>query len=492
MLPSIDAEHVLFIASALLVASVVVSKASNRLGIPALLLFIGVGMLAGSEGPGRIPFDDPQSAQFVGVVALALILFAGGLETDRKTIAQVLWQGLSLATVGVLVTAALTGWFATVVLKLSWLEGLLLGAIVSSTDAAAVFSILRGQRIGLKGSTTPLLELESGSNDPMAVFLTMALIGLLRNPATPPLSLALMFVLQMGVGTAAGLAMGKGTLLLLNRLRLESEGLYPVLTTAAVLLTYSATALLHGSGFLAVYIAGIVIGNAEFIHKRSLMRFHDGVAWLMQIAMFLVLGLLVFPSRLALIAGPALLISLFLIFVARPVAVFAALAAARIRVRQKLLISWVGLRGAVPIVLATFPYIARLSGADLYFNVVFFIVLTSVMLQGTTLRLAARLLRLGRTLPARRQYPLEFVPTGKSDSDLVNLAVSNPATAGKRIMDLHLPASALVVLVERGEDYIAPRGATRLEQGDGVLVLADKQHIPALHDIFGPPTLPET
>ncbi len=477
-------EPILLIASILLIAGVLVSKLSSRFGIPALLLFIGIGMLAGSEGPGGIPYDDPRSAQFLGVVALAFILFAGGFGTDQRSLSRVFWQGFSLATVGVLITAVIAGLVAAAVLKLSWLEGLLLGSIVSSTDAAAVFSILRGQRIGLKGATTPLLELESGSNDPMAAFLTMAVILLIGEPHRSWLSIPAMFVLQMAIGAVAGYAIGKGAVALLNRLKLESEGLYPVLTTGAVLLTYSVAALLKGSGFLAVYLAGIVIGNSEVIHKRSLMRFHDGVAWLMQIAMFLVLGLLVFPSRLLPVAGPGLLISLALILLARPVAVFAALALARLRLRQKFLISWVGLRGAVPIVLATFPYLAGIPKPDLYFNVVFFIVLTSVLLQGTTLRYAARWLRLERPLPPVRQYPLEFVSTGKTDSDLLHLAVAHGSrAAGRRIMDLHLPPSALVVLIARGDDYISPRGATLLQPGDTLLVLADNPDIPAARRI---------
>jgi cell volume regulation protein A len=481
-------EHILLVASILLIAGVLVSKLSSRLGIPALLLFIGLGMLAGSEGPGGIPYNDPRSAQFLGVVALAFILFSGGLDTDRKSLSQVLWQGLSLATLGVLITAVLVGFVAMAVLKLSWLEGLLLGSIVSSTDAAAVFSILRGQRIGLKGATTPLLELESGSNDPMAAFLTMAVIALLRDAHASWISIPLMFVLQMAVGAVAGFAAGKATVLVLNWLKLETEGLYPVLTIGAALLAYSAAAILQGSGFLAVYIAGIVIGNSEVIQKRSLVRFHDGIAWLMQIAMFLVLGLLVFPSRLIAVAGPALLISLSLILIARPVAVFASLALARLRFKQKVFISWVGLRGAVPIVLATFPYLAGIPKPDLYFDVVFFIVLSSVLLQGTTLRYAARWLRLECPLPPARQYPLELVSTGQANSDLVPLTVTgNSKAAGKRIMDLHLPASALVVLIARGDDFIAPRGATVLQAGDTLQVLTDKREIPALRGIVEGP-----
>jgi cell volume regulation protein A len=483
--PGPPLEHILLVASLLLIAGVLVSKISNRLGIPALLLFIVLGMLAGSEGPGGIPYDDPRSAQFMGVVALAFILFAGGLDTDRKSLSRILWQGLSLATLGVLITSVVVGFVAMTVLKLSWLEGLLLGSIVSSTDAAAVFSILRGQRIGLKGATTPLLELESGSNDPMAAFLTMAVIALLRDPHVSWISIPLMFVLQMVVGAVAGFATGKATVWVLNWLKLETEGLYPVLTVGAVLLAYSVGAILQGSGFLAVYIAGIVVGNSEVIQKRSLVRFHDGISWLMQIAMFLVLGLLVFPSRLIAVAGPALLISLALILIARPVAVFASLAAARLRFRQKVFISWVGLRGAVPIVLATFPYLAGIPKPDLYFDVVFFIVLSSVLLQGTTLRYAARWLRLECPLSPARQYPLELVSTGQTNSDLVHLTVADHSrAAGKRIMDLHLPASALVVLIARGDDFIAPRGATFLQARDTLQVLTDKREITAVRKII--------
>lgn len=485
MFSAIPIEEILLVASILLLAGVVASKASSRLGVPALLLFIAVGMLAGSEGPGGIPYDDPRSAQFLGAVALAFILFAGGLDTDLNTVSKVIWQGLSLSTIGVTITAALAGWFAAAILKFSWLEGLLLGSIVSSTDAAAVFAVLRTQRVGLKGTTKPLLEFESGSNDPMAVFLTVAVIGLLREPNASWISVLPMFALQMTVGVVMGFAVGRAAVFLLNRLKLETEGLYPVCTIATVLFAYSATALLQGSGFLAVYVAGIVMGNADFIQKRSLIRFHDGLAWLMQIVMFLVLGLLVFPSRLIPIALPALLISLFLMLVARPVAVFTALAAARMRFRQKLLISWVGLRGAVPIVLATFPYVAGLPRADVFFNIVFFIVLTSVLLQGTSLTVVARWLRLDAPLPQRRKYPLEFVPAEKTSSDLVNFTVSQrSAVVGKRIMDMQLPKSALVVLLSRGEDFIAPRGGTTLMNGDTLLVLTDKSDVAALRRLI--------
>jgi potassium/hydrogen antiporter len=474
-------EKALFVAGLLLFFGILASKASHRLGVPALLLFLAIGMLAGSEGPGGIPFDDPYQAQFIGVLALAFILFAGGLETDAGSMRRIVWQGLSLSTLGVLLTALLVGIFTMSVLGLSWLEGLLLGAIVSSTDAAAVFSVLRSQSIGLKGDTRPLLELESGSNDPMAVFLTTAVLGLLTNSDTSVWNLVPLFLLQMLLGSAFGIGIGRATVWVLNQLRLESDGLYPVVTLATVLFTYSVTALLGGNGFLAVYLAGIVMGGSDFIHKRSLIRFHDGIAWLMQMGMFLVLGLLVFPSRLIPVSGAAILTAVFLLLVARPVAVFVALLFARLRFRQKLFISWVGLRGAVPIVLATFPYLAGLPRADYYFNVVFFTVLTSVLLQGTTIVPVAKLLKLDTPLPQRRQYPLEFVPAARSDSDLVEIIIPDTSPViGRRIMDIRLPKSGLIVLVSRGEEFLAPRGATNLERGDRLLVLAPKKDIGAV------------
>ena len=485
------AEKILVIAGLLLFAGIVASRASSRLGVPALLLFLLIGMAAGSEGPGGIPFDDPAQARFTGVIALAFILFAGGLETDRSSLRSVAWQGLSLSTVGVLLTAGLAGLFSAAVLGIPLLEGLLLGAIISSTDAAAVFSVLRSQSIGLKGGTRALLEVESGSNDPMAVYLTTAMLGLLTSAQATVLSLVRMFVLQMVLGAAAGFGMGRATVWCLNRLRLESEGLYPVFTIAAVLLTYGGTTLLGGNGFLAVYLAGIVMGGEDFIHKHSLIRFHDGIAWLMQMIMFLVLGLLVFPSRLLPVAGASVLIALFLIFVARPVAVLAGLAAARLRFRQKLLVAWVGLRGAVPIVLATFPYLAGLPRADLYFNVVFFTVLASVLLQGTTIAPVARLLRLDTPLPARKRYPIEYVPAARSDSDLFEVPVPDTSPViGRRIMDLRLPRSALIVLVSRGDDFVAPRGSTVLERGDRMLVLAPKHEAASVRAAVGAPERP--
>ena len=461
-------------AAALILLGVGASKISARLGVPALLLFIGVGMLAGSEGLGGIEFDDYEAAQSVGVVALAFILFAGGLDTDWGTVRRALRPALLLATIGVLITAGVSGVAASWVLGVPLTVGLLLGAIVSSTDAAAVFSVLRAHSVGLTGRLRPLLELESGSNDPMAVFLTLGLVQLVTEPDASVLDLVPVFFAQMAVGSIVGLAVAKLLVIGINRVPLEYEGLYPVVMIACVLLTYGVAAVLGGSGFLAVYVAGLLWGNSRFLHRRSLTRFADGIAWLMQITMFLALGLLVFPSQVVPVAGRALLLSLVLILVARPVAVLVALAPAHIRFRETLMVSWVGLRGAVPIILATFPLVEGIPEAELIFNVVFFIVLTSVLLQGTTLPVVARWLGVEAPLPARRAYPIEAAGVHDGDVDLheIDLPATSPV-AGRPIVELGLPEQALVVLVGRGDRFVIPQGSTVLEPGDNVLLLAD-------------------
>jgi cell volume regulation protein A len=484
----IATEYVLLGASVLLLLSILASKASGRLGVPALLLFLVIGMLAGSDGPGGIYFDDARLSQSLGVVALALILFAGGLDTDWNSIRPVFREGLALSTLGVLFTALLVGGFVTWVLPFSLLEGLLLGAIVSSTDAAAVFAVLRSRNVSLKGSLEPLLELESGSNDPMAVFLTIGLIRLLANPKASAAGLIPLFVLQMALGAALGYGIGKMTVHFVNRLRLEYEGLYPVLTLSLVVFTYGAATSLGGNGFLAVYLAGLVMGNSDFIHKRSLIRFHDGLAWLMQITMFLTLGLLVFPSRLIPIAGSGLLIAAFLMLIARPIGVFVSLAFTKRSLREKVMVSWVGLRGAAPIILATFPYLAGISKADTVFHLVFFIVLTSVLIQGTSIPLVARWLGVDAPATDRRQHPLEFVPAGSSRHDLVEIKIPpGSAAAGKQIVELGLPIGALAVLINRSGDYIVPSGGTVLAEGDTVLVLADKESLARARSILQSP-----
>ncbi len=477
-------EYILLGIAMLLLVSIFASKASGRFGVPALVLFLSVGMLAGSEGPGGIYFDNAQIAQFLGVIALVYILFAGGLDTNWKSVRPVIGRAVTLATFGVAITAGLVGVFAAYALGFSLIEGLLLGAIVSSTDAAAVFAVLRSRSVGLKGELKPLLELESGSNDPMAVFLTIGLTGLLMNPDSSIISLIPDFFQQMILGSLFGYGFGRGMQFVLNRARLEYEGLYPVLTLALVALAYGATDAVGGNGFLAVYIAGLVLGNNDFIHKQSLMRFHDGIGWLMQIAMFLTLGLLVFPSNLVPVIGTGLIVALFLMLVARPVSVFLTLARTNMTWREKSMISWVGLRGAVPIILATFPLMAGVAQAEMIFNLVFFIVLTSVLLQGTTLPLAARLFGVDAPMLRQKRYPLEFIETGnnKFKSGLVEIPVAAESPAdGKPIVGLGLPEDALIVLIGRGDEFVIPNGGTMIQADDTLLVLAGEKSLEELH-----------
>ena len=390
-------EVLLIIFSALTILSILTIKLSVRFGIPSLVLFLVIGMLAGSDGLGGLYFDNPALVQSLGVIALVFILFSGGLDTEWEGVRPVIWSGLSLSTVGVILTAVTVGWFVSVVQGLSFLEGLLLGAIVSSTDAAAVFMVLRARNAKIPKKLANLLELESGSNDPMGVVLTIAIIQLLTNPATSFVELVGFFLIQMTVGAVVGIAMGELIRWTLNRLKLELTGIYPVLSVAFALLTYGVTAELKGSGFLAVYLAGLFLRRRPVAHRRSLVQFHDGLAWLMQIAMFLILGLQVFPARLLPIAGIGLLVALFLIFVARPLSVHVALVFSTLSFREQMLVAWVGLRGAVPIVLATFPMLAGIRHADTIFHLVFFIALTSVLLQGPPIPWIARRLQLDRS-----------------------------------------------------------------------------------------------
>ncbi|OQC21232.1 MAG: K(+)/H(+) antiporter NhaP [Deltaproteobacteria bacterium ADurb.Bin072] len=455
------------------------SKVSDRFGIPALLVFLALGMLAGSEGLGGIYFDDPSLAQAIGVVALSLILFSGGLSTQWQSVRPIFTWGFILATLGVCVTALVVGLFSVMVFDFTIMEGLLLGAIVSSTDAAAVFSILRSKGISLRGQLKPLLEFESGSNDPMAVFLTIGMIQVLTQPESSLWDMVRLFALQMSIGLAAGYVMARVTLYLVNRLKLGYEGLYPVLTLSLALLTYGLSDKLGGNGFLAVYITGIIAGNSKFIHKRSLLQFHDGLAWLMQITMFLTLGLLVFPSHLLPVMGLSLLIAVCLILVARPAGVFLSLLPSPFSFREKAFISWVGLRGAVPIILATFPFLAGILQADLLFNVVFFVVLTSVLLQGTTIQYLARWLRVDAPLHQERVYPIEFNPDSGFKSELNELIIpAGSQVVGKKLFELKLPPECLIVLIVRGNEYVLPSGQTFLNDGDALLVLADR-------DVFG-------
>jgi potassium/hydrogen antiporter len=487
---SFDFELVILASAILLLLSVMASKASYKLGIPALLLSLFIGMLAGSEGIGGIEFDDALAAQTLGIVALAYILFAGGLDTRWRSVRPVLGAGAGLATVGVILTALIVGLAAFWLFDFSLMEALLLGAIVSSTNAAAVFMVLRSRSLHLRGRLKPLLELESASNDPMAVLLTVGLIDLLMQPDTAPFNLVSFFVVQVLAGGAIGVGVGRALVFVLNRLHLEYEGLYTVATLSAVLLTYGATAALGGSGFLALYLAGLVMGKYDFVHKRSLIHFHDGIAWLMQIAMFLALGLLVFPSQLLPVAALSLALSLVLILVARPLAVFLTLIFSRMPLNEKSFVSWVGLKGAVPIVLATFPLIEGVPQADLIFNIVFFVVLTSVLIQGTTIPLVARLLRVEErpqtAIPAPEPdivWEPPSVSTPASRQQEIYLPVNSPA-AGKQIVQVGFPSNALIIALQRDDRTMVPTGSTTLLPGDRLVMVMEDEAVNAVRSLL--------
>ena len=391
----------------LLLISVYANTLSSKIGIPALLLFLLIGMLSGSEGIGGFHFDNYELAKTIGNFALIFIVFSGGLGTKWQRVRPVLGQGLVLATVGVFLSMLFLGTFAWFLLGtyasieigfngISWLEGLLLGAIVSSTDAAAVFSILRSGSLGLKENLQPLLELESGSNDPMAVLLTTTLVGMLTVANISSVELLTNLLLQFSVGATIGTGGALFMGWIVSRVGFETKALYPVSMIARALLIYGIAAALQGNGFLAVYVAGVVFGNRPFPYKQSILDFHEDISWLMQIVMFLVLGLLIFPSRLLPIAPIAVVLALFLIFIARPLSVMLSLSLTKYTPKEKLFISWVGLRGAVPIILAIAPIAAGIEDAEVIFNVVFFIVLLSVSIQGFTLAPVARYLKLAR------------------------------------------------------------------------------------------------
>jgi cell volume regulation protein A len=470
----ITAENILLVGSILLLTSIIAGKTTNRFGVPVLLLFIVIGMLAGSEGIGGIHFDDPQVTQLIGIVALNFILFSGGLDTHWQSVRPVLWQGVMLSTVCVFLTTAAVGAFMHFVWGFSWPEGLLLGAIISATDAAAVFSILRSRGIGLKGHLGPVLELESGSNDPMAYFLTVSLTSLIANKDLSMIELVPLFFKEFLLGAAMGYLMGKGSAKLLNLIRLDSDGLYPVLVLGLVMFTYAATHFIGGNGFLATYLAAIILGNSDFIHKKSLIKFYEGQAWLMQIILFLTLGLLVFPSQILPVIGMGLLISAFLIFVARPLGVFVSLSFFNLNRRSKLFVSWVGLRGAVPIVFATYPLIAGIEKAGLIFNLAFFISVTSVLLQGTTLAWVAKKLHLTVPAKAKKKTGLDIASTSKSSLEQINIP-EHSLVAGQKIVHIGLPVTVYIIAIKRNKAYLLPTGNTMIQADDELYVLAENE-----------------
>lgn len=470
---SISIGNILLIGSILLLVSTLAGKTSHKFGVPTLIFFLIIGILAGSEGIGKIYFDSPYVAQLIGITALNFILFSGGLDTNWESIRPIMWRGVMLSTIGVFVTAFSLGLFAHYLLGFTWLEGMLLGSIVSSTDAAAVFSILRRKGVALKGYLRPTLEFESGSNDPMAYFLTISFTSLLTHPDMSLQQLAPLFLKGFLIGAAMGYIMGRISTLLINNIKLDTDGLYPVLVLGLAMFTYSATEFIGGNGFLAIYLCAVILGNSNFIHRRALIKFYDGQAWLMQIILFLTLGLLVYPSKVLPLAGMGILISIFLMLIARPLGVFISLFFFKTSIRSRMFISWVGLRGAVPIVFATYPLIAGIPKAELIFNLVFFISITSVLFQGTTLVYVARMLGVALPQKAKRRSSLDIELNDNTKSIRIEVQLSKQNKVGNKIVDIDFPKTAQIMSIERDGEFIIPNGSSRLLEGDKLLILAE-------------------
>lgn len=466
-------DFLLILIGTLFACSVLFSKLSDKYGIPALLLFLAIGMLAGDDGFG-IKFDNASVAADIGTIALIYILFSGGLHTDINQIRPVLARGLILATFGVVISAGLTAVFAYYILNLSILESALCGAIISSTDAAAVFSILRSKNIKLKNNLGELLEFESGSNDPMAIFLTMTIIGLATAGSLPQTQdVVLELSLQFVIGGLTGWAIGSLIPMLFNRINLSSSGLYPVLLLAIVAMLFGLTNEIGGNGYIAVYAAGIFANRRDFIYKKDIAGFFDGVAWIMQIFIFLTLGLLVFPRELGPVALNSMFLAVALMFVARPLSVFLCTIFSKFNFKEKCFISWVGFRGVVPIVLATYPLSENLENGQLIFNVIFFIVLISVLLQGTTFTAAAKLLGV-------------IAPKEKAPS--VNRSVSwhkmrqmflgrDSKIIGKNLTELELPPEFFILLARRKGELVKVSGTFIFEEGDFLLIMCEDDDI---------------
>jgi cell volume regulation protein A len=465
----------LLVGAMLILASILLAKVFGNSRVPTMLLFIIVGILSGSEGIGGIYFDDAQLAQSIGIIALMFILFSGGLDTNWPESKQSLRPAILLASLGVLITAVTVALLVMVLFKTTFLWGLLVGSIISSTDSAAVFSILRTGNLELKGKLKSLLELESGSNDPMAVFLTIGSVELILMPEKSWVHVLVLFILQFGIGTIIGFIGGRGMAFLVNRITFSYEGIYPVFSLALAILVYSVAATLGGSGFLAIYIAGIIIGNMGVAHKRTLIRFFDGLSILSHITLFLTLGLLVFPSQLLPVIGLGLLLSGFLMLIARPLSIFLVLLPFGYRFKEIVFTSWVGLRGAVPIVLTTFPLLAGVENAKLIFNIVFIVVLSSAILQGWSINGVARLLKLADPLHKKKKTPLEYNSSIEGDTELIEMIVPYDSPLdGKMIVDLALPEDSIIVLIIREDRNIIPRGNTILRGGDVLSLLIKK------------------
>lgn len=465
-------DQIILMSAMLIIFGILSSKVSARVGLPVLVLFLIVGMLAGEDGPGGIEFDNAQIAHALGSLALAIILFDGGLQTPITSIKQV-WKPASvLATLGVLITSAITGAAAAYILNAPLFYGLLIGAIVGSTDAAAVFSLLRNAGIYINPRLKSTLEVESATNDPMAIFLTVGLLEVMVNKLEPGTGLLVLFVEQMGIGTLVGLMVGWISIQIINRIQLMTSGLYPVMVAAFGLLSFGIAANLGGSGFLAIFISGVVIGNSRFVFQRSTFMFHDGLAWLSQITMFVMLGLLIDPSSLLDVWMEGLLIAAVLTLVARPISVIPVLKIFGFNIREITLVSWVGLRGSVPIILAIYPLMYGLPNAGLIFSVVFFVVLISATVQGSTLPLVARKLGLTEPPPATPAATLEITSLGDVDADIVEYRLGeNSRAAGRRLSQLALPEGIVVAMITRGDSVIPPRGSTMLHANDHLFIV---------------------
>lgn len=474
-----SAEMILLVVSIILILSIFAGKAGYRFGLPALLLFLGVGMLFGSDGLG-IQFDNPQLTQFIGTLALSIILFSGGMDTKLSEVRPIASQGVVLATVGVLLTTFITGGFIYVVCHYSSIydtltlpEALLLAAVMSSTDSASVFSILRSKGVLLKENLRPTLELESGSNDPMAYMLTLILIAFIGSEGMSVPEAAWMLVLQLGIGAIGGYLLGKAAVWVVNKININNTSLYPILILAFAFLTFSVVTLIKGNGYLAVYIAGLIFGNSKIVHKKSIGTFFDGFTWLWQIVMFLTLGLLVNPHELLPVTHIGLGIGLFMILIARPVSVFISLLPYKnFSLRARLYISWVGLRGAVPIIFATYPLIAGVEHARWFFNIVFFITILSLLVQGTTVTYVARLLKLIDKPPVKEEFGVELSEDIRSVMSEIEIT-SQVLEHGNRLMDLSLPDHTLAVMVKRNNRYFVPKGNTVLKENDRLLMISD-------------------
>ncbi len=479
------ANEMILLIAILFITSVLVTKFSTRLGVPSLVLFIGVGMLVGSDVLNLIYFDNAKVAQTVGTFALVVILFEGGLETKWGTIRRVAIPALLLATIGVVLTAGIVGVASKLIFDISWIEAFLFGSIVGSTDAAAVFAVLRGKNV--KNNIEATLEAESGSNDPMAVFLTLLFIQLLELTNPNYVLLFGSFFWQMGVGLAIGLIIGKLGSLSINRINLDSSGLYPIFALSFALLTYGISSLAQASGLLAVYTAALVMGNSELTYRHSILRFNEGFTWMMQITMFVILGLFVFPSQVFTldVVLEGLLLSFILIIIARPAAVFISLAFHKFTGKEKIFLSWAGLRGAVPIVLAIYPMMSGLENSQLIFNVVFFVVLTSTLLQGSTITSLAKKFNLAGESRTNPLHSLELISIGKARVEMVEFEVNeNNSLIGKTLESIEFPDYTLINAIIRDGDILTPYGQTQIKSGDILYIMVAKKNKKALQKLL--------